>query len=297
MSAIWGGIESGGTQFVCALGSGPDDLLAETRFPTTTPSQSLSRAVEFFRSRAGDHELSAVGIASFGPIDLDRSSPTYGYVTATPKPGWAGVDVAGAVGRALAVPIGFDTDVNAAALAENLWGAAAGFDTFVYVTVGTGIGGGAMVNGRLLHGLVHPEMGHVRIPREASDEFEGCCPFHGDCFEGLASGPAIRQRWGAPAETLPEDHPAWELEAAYLATGLANLVCTLSPQRIVIGGGVLEQPGLLPLIRRRLQDELKGYVQAPAVLEDIDRYIVPPSLGRRAGVLGAIALAKQAERK
>ena len=293
MRAVWGGIESGGTHFVCAVGSGPDDLVAETRFPTAAPDETLPRAIDFLRSETGDYRLSAIGIASFGPVDLHTSSSTYGSVTSTPKPGWAGVDLVERIRSALAVPIGFDTDVNAAALAEHLWGSGRGLDTFVYLTVGTGIGGGGIVNGRPMHGLVHPEMGHVLLPREPSDDFPGCCPFHGDCLEGLASGPAIQGRWGAPAETLPGDHPAWDLEARYLATALANIICTLSPQRVVVGGGVMERAELLPMVRGRVRDLLRGYLRAPQLGEDIGAYIVPPDLGDRTSVMGALALARQ----
>ena len=292
MAQLYGGIEAGGTHFVCAVGSGPDDLRAETSFPTTPPDETIGRAVEFFLS---GERVVAVGIASFGPVDLDPSSASYGWITSTPKPGWGNTDIVGKVREALAVPIGFDTDVNAAALSEHLWGSARGVDDFVYLTVGTGIGGGAMVNGHLVHGLVHPEMGHLRIPHDReADDFAGVCPYHGDCLEGLASGPAIAKRWGRPPESLPEDHPAWELEATYLGLAAANLVCTLSPQRIIMGGGVMAQPQLLPLVRRKVLEVLDGYVLSPDILQHIDSYIVAPGLGDRAGVLGAIALAQTA---
>jgi fructokinase len=291
---LYGGIEAGGTKFVCAIGRGPEGLLAEARFPTTTPDESIGRALAFFREHAHLGPLAAVGIASFGPIDPNPASPAYGHITTTPKPGWAHTDFAGAVGRALGVPVGFDTDVNVAALGEGRWGAAQGLGTFIYLTVGTGIGGGGMVGGRLLHGLMHPEMGHVRIPHDlAADPYPGCCPYHGDCLEGLASGPAIEGRWGARGETLPADHPAWDLEAEYLALGVVNYVLTLSPERVIMGGGVMEQAHLLPRVRRRVLALLNGYLQAPAVLEGIDAYIVRPSLGARAGVLGALALAQR----
>jgi fructokinase len=291
---LYGGIEAGGTKFVCAIGRGPEGLLAEARFPTTTPDESIGRALAFFREHADLGPLAAVGIASFGPIDPNPASPAYGHITTTPKPGWAHTDFAGAVGRALGVPVGFDTDVNVAALGEGRWGAAQGLGTFIYLTVGTGIGGGGMVGGRLLHGLMHPEMGHVRIPHDlAADPYPGCCPYHGDCLEGLASGPAIEGRWGARGETLPADHPAWDLEAEYLALGVVNYVLTLSPERVIMGGGVMEQAHLLPRVRRRVLALLNGYLQAPAVLEGIDAYIVRPSLGARAGVLGALALAQR----
>lgn len=294
---LYGGIEAGGTKFVCAVGSSPDDIRAEERFPTTFPEETIRRAIAFFRQwqDAGEPALSAIGIASFGPLDADPTSPTFGYITIPPKPGWANTDFAGAVRRALGLPVAFDTDVNAAALAEWRWGAGQGLHTLVYLTIGTGIGGGAVVHGRLLHGLAHPEMGHMRIPHDRRrDPFPGTCPFHGDCWEGLAAGPALEARWGRPAETLPADHPAWELEAEYLALGLMNLVYALAPQRMILGGGVMEQSHLFPRIRQRLLQLLNGYTASPMLLQDIERYIVPPALGTRAGVLGAIALAQQA---
>jgi fructokinase len=278
---IYGGIEAGGTKWVLALASGPDDVLDTTTFPTTTPEETMGRAVAFF-SGNGNGAVAAVGVGSFGPIDLAG-----GRITTTPKTGWVDADVVATLRRALGVPIAFDTDVNAAALGEHRWGAAVGLDTFCYITVGTGIGGGGMVNGGLLHGLLHPEFGHMRIPHDRDrDPFDGVCPYHGDCFEGLASGEAMRRRWGKPAQELDEGHEAWSLEAEYLALGLANVVCTLSPQQIILGGGVMKQSWLLPLVRARVGELLAGYVAMPE--------IVPPALGDRAGVLGAIELARLA---
>jgi len=279
---------------VCAVGTGPDDLQDEVRFPTTTPEETFGRAVQFFQQQR-EEPLTAIGIASFGPVDLNPDSPTFGYITDTPKPGWARTDFAGRIRRALGVPVGFDTDVNGAALGEYRWGAAQGLDTFIYLTIGTGIGGGGMVNGKLMHGLVHPEMGHIRIPHDRDrDPYPGSCPYHGDCLEGLAAGPALEERWGQRGETLPADHPAWPLEADYLAFGLVNIICTLSPQRIIVGGGVMQQPQLFPLVRQRVQELLNNYLPVPAILDHIDDYIVPPGLGDRAGVLGAMALAEHA---
>jgi fructokinase len=291
--SIYGGIEAGGTKFVCAVATGPDDIRAETRFSTTTPEETIERAKAFFEEGAREGPLAAIGIASFGPVDPNPDSPTFGYITTTPKEGWANIEFASRISRALGIPVGFDTDVNGAALGEHHWGAAQGLDTFIYLTVGTGIGGGGLVNGRPMHGLIHPEMGHVRLPRHAHDFFPGVCPYHGDCLEGMATGPALEARWGQRPETLPADHPAWEMEAHYLAYGLVNFICTLSPQRIVMGGGVMEQSHLFPLIRQKVQSLLNGYVQSPAILDQIDGYIVPPALGKRAGVLGAIALAQE----
>ncbi|MBN2044244.1 MAG: ROK family protein [Anaerolineales bacterium] len=290
---MFGGIEAGGTKFVCAVGSGPEDIRGEIRFPTTTPEETFGRAIEFFKDQP--EPVSAIGVGTFGPVDLNPKSPKFGYITMTPKPGWANTDFVGALRRVFDVPIGFDTDVNAAALGEHRWGAAQGLDTFLYLTIGTGIGGGAMVEGNLLHGLIHPEMGHCYLPHDRKgDPYSGSCPYHGDCFEGLACGPAMEGRWGQRAETLPADHPAWELEAEYISLALSCYVTILSPQRIILGGGVMEGPGLFPLVREKTQQKLNGYVQVPEILDKIAAYIVPPGLGNKSGVLGAIALARQA---
>jgi fructokinase len=278
--SLFAAVEAGGTKFVCGLATGPGDLV-QSSFPTATPVETVARAVEWFRGRP---PASALGIASFGPVDLDPRSATHGFITSTPKPGWANFDIAGEFSRALGIPVAIDTDVNAAVLSEARWGAARGVEDAVYITVGTGIGGGALAGGRLVHGLVHPEMGHMRIPHDcAADPFPGGCPYHRDCLEGLAAGPTIEQRWGMKADELPPDHPAWGLEAGYLAFAAANLVCTLSPRRIIMGGGVMQQAHLCPLIRTRLAAILNDYVAIPEV--------VPPALGQNAGVLGGIALA------
>jgi fructokinase len=272
-------------------GAGPEDIQAQVRFPTTTPPETLGRVIAFFQ----EHPVDAIGIGSFGPVDLDPASPTFGSITTTPKPGWANTDIWRKLKQALGVPVAFETDVNAAALGEFKWGAAKGLDPMIYMTIGTGIGAGGIYNGKPMHGLVHPETGHLRLPHDfQADPFPGGCPFHGDCFEGLASGPALKLRWGQSAETLPPDHPAWELEAHYIALALHNLICTLSPRRIVLGGGVMQQQGLFPLVHKKVQQLLNGYIHSPAILEDIHNYIVPPGLGNRSGILGAIALAQQA---
>jgi fructokinase len=269
-------------------------LRAEIRFETTTPRETIQKAIEFLSDHHEQTPLTAVGIASFGPLDLHRDSPTFGHVTTTPKPGWSGTDLVGRFRQALALPVAFDTDVNAAALAEHLWGAARGLENFVYLTVGTGIGGGALVNGALLHGLTHPEMGHIRIPHDLElDPFPGACPFHGDCLEGLASGRALEVRLGARPEALSPGHPVWELESDYLALGLVNYIATLSPERVVMGGGVMNQRQLFILLRRKVREVLNDYIQAPEIVEETDRFIVPAALGDRAGVLGAIALARR----
>jgi len=287
-SALYGGIEAGGTKFVCAVSDAAGNILDEIVFPTTTPEPTMVRAIAFFQAFAG---LKAIGVGAFGPADLRPESPTWGFITTTPKPGWRNVDVAGALSRALGLPVAFDTDVNAAALAEKRWGAAQDVDDFIYLTVGTGIGGGGMIAGSLMHGLLHPEMGHIRIPHEwQTDPFAGACPYHGDCLEGLASGPAIAARWGVPADRLPTEHPAWDLEAHYLALGLSNFILTLSPERIILGGGVMSQRQLFPKIRDEVQRLLADYIQHPSILQHMDAYIAPPGLGKRAGVMGALAL-------
>ncbi len=289
---MFGGIEAGGTKFVCGVGTSPEDLRTAS-FPTSSPDVTLPQVIQFFRD--ANVSLSGIGIGSFGPIDLHSASPTYGRITSTPKVGWANFDLVGAIGSELKVPIGFDTDVNAALLGEARWGAARDLSDAIYMTIGTGIGGGALVAGRLAHGLVHPEMGHLRLPHDRTrDPFDGLCPYHGDCLEGLAAGPAIQARWGAVAMTLPSQHPAWALEAQYLAYGLNNLAVTLSPQRILLGGGVMQQAQLFTMIRKEFAQLLNGYVQNRELIEHLDRYIQPPQLGGRAGILGALVLAEQA---
>jgi len=302
MTFLYGGIEGGGTKFVCAVGSGPNDIRAEIRFPTTTPEETLGQAIQFFKgflpsapkseqkNKAKDGTLAALGVACFGPLDPNPASPTYGRILPTPKPGWSNVDVVGALKAALGVPVEFDTDVNGAALAEWRWGAGQNCDPALYLTIGTGIGGGAVVNGKLLHGLLHPEMGHIPVPRLPIDSFSGLCPFHENCFEGLASGPAIEKRWGQPAATLPPEHLAWEIEAHYIALALTSYIVSLSPQKIILGGGVMSQAHMLPLVRQKVQAMLNGYVQSTAIIGEIENYIVSPGLGTRSGALGAIAL-------
>ena len=281
---VYGGIEAGGSKWECAIGAGPDDLRATETIATTTPAETIERVITFF-DRGGP--IAAVGIGSFGPIDPHRESATWGYITSTPKPGWAHTDVAGEIGRRLAVPVAFDTDVNAAALGEHRWGAAQGHDTFSYITVGTGIGGGGMVGGNLMHGLVHPEVGHLRIPHDRDrDPFGGVCPFHGDCLEGLASGRAIEARWGRPPDELNGDRSVWELQAHYLALGLVAVICVLSPERILLGGGVMREPTLLPLIQAQVARLMNGYQESARIML--------PALAPRSGVLGAIALAETA---
>jgi fructokinase len=286
-----GGIEAGGTKFVCAVGTGPNDLQTAT-IRTTTPEETIPSALEFFQKYAA---LKAIGIGSFGPVDLQPESKTFGFITSTPKLAWANFDLKGSVERGLNVPVEFDTDVNAAIRGEVRWGGALGLTDAVYLTVGTGIGGGAIAHGRVVHGLVHPEMGHLRIPHDLRrDPFAGICPYHGDCLEGLACGPALQARWGKPATELGEGHEAWALEAHYLGLALVNVLLTLSPQRIILGGGVMQNQFLFPVIRSEVVRTLGGYVRHASILEHVDEFIVPPRLGNDVGVLGALAMAEEA---
>ena len=289
---LYGGIEAGGTKFVCAIADEKGKLLAQQQCPTATPEETLSQVIRFFhRHLAEGWELQSIGIASFGPAEVRPEAENYGEIGATPKKGWSGVNLVHYVKQALHLPVVFDTDVNGAMWGEARWGAARGLKTALYITVGTGIGGGAMVEGQLLHGIRHPEMGHLIIPHDRlRDPFAGICPFHGDCLEGLASGRALALRWGRPAEDLPSEHPAWSLEAHYLGLALTAYILTLAPQRIVMGGGVMKQSILFPLVRDEVARLLSDYYPLPP----LEQYLVPPALRDRAGVLGAIALAMDA---
>lgn len=295
-SRLYGAVEAGGTKFNCAIADETGAIRAQTRVPTQDPATTLSAVREFFRGAAGgDVQFAAIGIGAFGPVVLNKHSARYGFIGRTPKAGWSNTDLAGMLAREFSCPVGFDTDVNAAALGEHRWGAGQDVASLVYVTVGTGIGAGVLVDGAPLHGLMHPEMGHMLPRRPALDaDFAGICPFHRDCLEGVASGPAIVARSGAQLWQLDGAHPQWELEADYLGQLCAHLVLAVSPQRIVMGGGVLSQSRLLPLIRRRLLHWLGGYVDRSEILADADRYIAPPALGEQAGVLGALVLALRA---
>lgn len=293
---ILGAVEAGGTKFVVAIGNERGEILIEERFPTADPVSTLAAASAYLRHRGQAFgRLAAIGIASFGPVELDKSRARYGFIGRTPKAGWSGVDMAGTFAREFVCPVGFDTDVNAAALAEHRWGAARDVESLVYLTIGTGIGGGVIAGGVPVHGLMHPEIGHIYPRRHRLDpSFEGVCPFHRDCVEGLASGPAIVARSGAPLQQLDAAHDQWEIQADYLGQLCALLVVTTSPQRIVMGGGVMSQTRLLPLIRQRMRHWLGGYIDRREVLADADRYVVAPELKDRAGIFGALALAMSA---
>jgi fructokinase len=292
----FGAVEAGGTKFVCAIADERGTLHAEARFPTADPGSTLAAVCRFLveRSRAIG-PLSAIGIGCFGPINLDRRAQKYGFIGNTPKCGWKDIDIVGVLRRQFPCPVGFDTDVNAAALAEHRWGAGKEVRSLLYLTVGTGIGGGVLVDGLPLHGLMHPELGHLfprRHPRDT--HFAGVCPFHGDCLEGLASGPAIVARCGNELRTLEATHLQWDLEADYLGQLCAQAVLVLSPQRIVMGGGVMNETRLFPAIRQRLLHWLGGYIDRSEILDAGEHYVVPAALGERAGVLGSIALAVDA---
>ncbi|MBC1435799.1 ROK family protein [Listeria rocourtiae] len=284
---VFGAIEAGGTKFVVAIGDASGKILKRETYPTKEPAETMKLVERFFKQYEG--ELEALGVGSFGPIDVRKSSPTYGYITSTPKLAWRNYDIVGALKQAFQVPIGFTTDVNAAALGEVSLGAAEGLSSCMYITIGTGIGAGAVVNGKMLEGYSHPEMGHIMVRRHKHDRYQGNCPYHGDCLEGLAAGGAIEKRWGKKGMELAENEEVWNLEAHYIAQALMNYSLILSPERIVIGGGVMKQRQVFPLVRQKLKKLIAGYIQLP----DLEEYIVPPKLEDDAGITGCILLAVQ----
>jgi len=283
-----GAIEAGGTKFVCAVGNADGEIVGRARILTTVPEETIPKVIAFFQQ----YSLDAVGIGSFGPIDVNPESPTYGYITSTPKEGWRDYPFVQTIKEALSVPIGFNTDVNAAALGEATYGAAKGLDSCLYITVGTGIGAGAIVQGKLLQGLTHPEMGHILVRRHPSDSYEGKCAYHKDCLEGLAAGPAIEARWGDKGVNLVERKEVWELEGYYLAQALMQYQLILSPKKIILGGGVMKQESVFASIQQNLVELLNDYVALP----ELSSYLVAPGLGDDAGITGALMLAKEALR-
>ncbi len=286
--AVIAAVEAGGTKFICGLGTEEGKIIEKINIPTTNPEETMKRVIEYFKNKKFD----VMGVGSFGPIDPVKGSETYGYITKTPKPYWSDYNMIGELKKHYDVPMEFDTDVNGAALAESWWGAGKGLKNLIYITVGTGIGAGAVVNGTMLQGLTHPEMGHIFLKRHPEDKFEGRCPFHKDCLEGMAAGPAIEDRWGKKGQELMDKDEVWELEAYYLAQALVNYILILSPQRIIMGGGVMKQQQLFPLIRKNVQKFLNNYVYKKEILEEIEKYIVYPGLGDDAGFIGSIALGK-----
>lgn len=299
-----GGIEAGGTKMVCALGevdtmaldggdavgAKPIRILERIQIPTEMPERTIPCMIDFFAGKG----IEALGIGCFGPVDLNLTSQTYGYITKTPKAGWMDCNIVGAFQKALGVPVGFDTDVNAAALGEVTFGAARNCETAIYITVGTGVGVGVYCNGSLLHGLVHPEAGHILLQRHPKDTYKGRCPFHVNCLEGLASGPAVEERWGKPGIELADREEVWEMEAYYIAQAVANYILAYSPQKIILGGGIMHQKQLFPLVQRNVQEMLGGYVNHPLIKENISEYITAPALGENPGIMGAFELARRA---
>lgn len=292
METLYGGIETGGTKCICAVGTCAEDLKHLTRIETTSFEETITKIVDYFLEMKTVYHIPSIGIASFGPIDLRKNSSTYGFVTSTPKLEWQNVNLLGTLSDKLNIPTCFDLDVNGAALAEGTWGSAQGLDTYIYITVGTGIGVGIVANRMPVHGLTNPEGGHILIPLHPEDPSAGFCPFHRSCLEGLANAPAIRKRWNTEPETLPNTHFAWELEAYYLAHAIYNYILCISPERVIIGGGVLKRAGLIENIRTKVLALLANYVVSDAVQKNIDTYIVNPSL-EYCGVLGGILLASK----
>ena len=281
----FGALEAGGTKMVCAVGTEDGKILDRVSIPTETPEITMPKLLAYFK----DKEIAALGIGCFGPVDLDRRSETYGHIMMTPKLAWRGYDICGYFQENLKVPVGFDTDVNGSMLGESTWGCAKGLDTAIYITVGTGVGVGVMAGGKLLHGMQHPEGGHMLIPARKDDSYQGKCPSHGHCLEGLAAGPAIEERWGAKGNTLADRPEVCELEAHYLAYAITNYILVLSPQKIIVGGGVMHQEQMFPLVRQKVKEMLGGYLQTKE-LENIESYIVPPSLHDDQGIMGALKL-------
>jgi len=296
MQECWFGIEGGGTKFICGLGNDRGDVMERITIPTTSPTETISRISDYYRQVSEISKIIGVGVGCFGPLDLDPVSPTYGYITATPKLGWKDFDIKGGLESVLGSKVRLDTDVNAALLSELKWGVGQGLTDLVYLTIGTGVGGGALSGGKLVHGMLHPEMGHMLISTAGlPQDFSGVCPYHGCCLEGLASGPALEALWGCNAADIPEDHPAWVLEAILLARGLVNIILLLSPQKIILGGGVMAQNQLFPILHETVRNLLNGYINTIHIMDDIENYIVPASFAKNTGLLGAIALATDSE--
>ncbi|MBP3700959.1 MAG: ROK family protein [Lachnospiraceae bacterium] len=284
-----GGLEARGSKMICAVGTEDGTLLDQTVIPTRGPKETMEDVIAYFR----DKEIEALGIASFGPVDVHKNSDTYGHILDTPKEAWQHYNLLGTIRDALQVPVELETDMNGACLGEMTFGCAKGLDSVVYVSIGTGIGAGIAVNGQLLHGMIHPEAGHMLLRRHPRDGYEGICPFHATCFEGLASGPAIAERWGRPAEELHNNATVWEMESHYIAQAMVNLILIMSPRVIILGGGVMKHEALFPMIRKRVKKILNEYLNTDE-LQDLDQYIVPASLKGNQGVLGCIELARRA---
>ena len=288
---VYGALEAGGTKMICAICKENGEILEQVSIPTSSPDETMPRVIDFFK----DKGIAALGVACFGPIDLDKSSETYGYITSTPKVKWQNYPILPVIEKALSVSAGFDTDVNGSLLGEVSFGSSRGLENAVYITIGTGIGGGVLSNGKLLHGMLHPELGHMILVPHEKDHFQGICPFHKNCFEGMASGPAMEARYGKKADSLSGVPLVWEIEAYYIGQALCNIILTLSPERIILGGGVMHQMQLFPLIRKQVKEQLNGYIKTKE-LADLDNYIVPASLNDNQGVLGCLQLAINARK-
>ena len=284
-----GALEAGGTKMVCAVGDETGKIYEQVSIATETPEITIPKLITYFENKKVD----ALGIASFGPVELDRKADNYGYITTSTKLAWRNFDMVGSFQKVLRCPIGFDTDVNGSVLGEVTFGAAKGKSCVMYLTFGTGVGAGIYIEGKLLHGMLHPEAGHVLIQKRDCDHYAGKCPYHKNCLEGLASGPAIEERWGKKAILLADRAEVWELEADYIAQALTDYIVTISPEMIILGGGVMHQKQLFPLIRAKVQEYLGGYLQADE-LADMERYIVPASLHDDQGIMGCLELARRA---
>ena len=287
----YGSLEAGGTKMVCAIGDEQGNILERISIPTLEPEKTMPAIIDFFKNK----NISALGIGCFGPVDLDRKSATYGYITTTPKLPWKNYDIVGVCEKELGIPVGFDTDVNGSALGEATWGCTKDLDNSIYITVGTGIGVGVIIDRKPYHGMLHPEGGHIFLARHPQDPMEkGVCPYHELCLEGLASGPAIAARWGKPGAELADRKEVWELEAYYLAQAICSYIMILSPERIIVGGGVSHQEQMMPMIRKEVERQMGGYIQAKG-MKDLDHYIVLPSLNDNQGIMGGLKLAMDAE--
>lgn len=287
---LFGALEAGGTKMVCAIGDENGNILERVSIPTGTPADTMPPMIDFFRNKG----ISALGIGCFGPVDLDRKSPTYGYITSTPKLAWQNYPIVAEFEKALGVPVGFDTDVNAAALGEATWGCTRDVENSIYVTIGTGVGVGVIAGGKPYHGMIHPEGGHILLNRHPDDPMVGsACPFHENCMEGLAAGPSLEKRWGVKGAELSARAEVWEMEAYYIGQAVTNYIMMLSPQRIILGGGVMHQPCLLPLVRREVAKQVNGYIRGKG-MDDLETYIVGVSLNDNQGAMGAVKLAMDA---
>ncbi|PHV70725.1 fructokinase [Sporanaerobium hydrogeniformans] len=284
-----GALEAGGTKMVCAIGNEKGEIFEQVSIPTLTPEETMPQLIAYFKEK----KIESLGIGCFGPIDLDPYSSTYGYITSTPKKAWRDYNIVGAFKQSLGCPIGFDTDVNGSILGEATWGCAKGLECSIYITIGTGVGVGIYQKGELLHGMLHPEAGHILLPKHPLDTYEGKCPYHPNCLEGLAAGPAIEERWGRKAKELADSQEVWELEAYYIAQALVNYILTLAPHKIILGGGVMHQAQLFPLIRQKVVELLNGYIVTKE-LQNIENYIVPASLQGNQGIMGCLQLAVRA---